>query len=126
MLANRNVMASIAVKDLDTARKFYSDTLGLQLLESSDDMGVLNYQSGSAVAVVYVSQFAATNKATSATWAVGHEFDKIMDALREKGVVFERYDMPGMTFDNGAHVAGNFRGAWFKDPDGNILHILNG
>lgn len=125
MLANRNVMATIAVKNLDTARQFYSDTLGLQLLESNQAMGVLNYQSGVAVAVVYVSQFAGTNKATSATWAVGHEFDRVMDALRVKGVVFERYDMPGVKFDNGAHVAGDFKGAWFKDPDGNILHILN-
>ncbi len=126
MLANRSVMATIAVKDLDIARSFYSDTLGLQLLDSSDEMGVLNYQSGGAVAVVYLSQFAGTNRATAATWAVGHEFDSIMDALRNKGVVFERYDMPGMTFDNGAHVAGDFKGAWFRDPDGNILHILNG
>ena len=125
MLANRNVMATIAVKDLEIARQFYSGRLGLQLFESSEEMGVLNYQSGNAVAVVYVSQFAGTNKATSATWAVGHEFDRIMDALRAKDVVFERYDMPGMTFDNGAHVAGDFKGAWFKDPDGNILHVLN-
>ncbi|MES2399903.1 MAG: VOC family protein [Pseudomonadota bacterium] len=125
MLANRNVMATIAVKDLKSARQFYGDRLGLQLRESSEAMGVLNYQSGTAVVVVYVSQFAGTNKATSATWSVGHEFDKVMQALRDKGVVFERYDMPGMTYEDGAHVKGDFKGAWFKDPDGNILHVLN-
>eukprot|EP01031_Cornospumella_fuschlensis_P052943 gene52943-64674_t len=125
MLANRNVMATIAVKNLESARQFYGDKLGLQLLDSSEEMGVLNYQSGTSVAVVYVSQFAGTNKATSATWAVGHEFDKIMQDLRDKGVVFEHYDMPGMTYQDGAHVAGEFKGAWFKDQDGNILHMLN-
>ncbi len=125
MLANRNVMATIAVKNLESAKQFYGGKLGLQLLESNEKMGVLNYQSGTAVAVVYVSQFAGTNKATSATWAVGHEFDKVMQALRDKGVVFERYDMPGMRYEDGAHIAGDFKGTWFKDPDGNILHVLN-
>ncbi|MES2414536.1 MAG: VOC family protein [Pseudomonadota bacterium] len=128
MLANRNVMATIAVTNLEAAKQFYGGKLGLQLLaggEEGEKMGVLNYQSGTTLLVVYVSQFAGTNKATSATWAIGHEFDKVMQALRDKGVVFERYDMPGMVFENGAHVAGDFKGAWFKDPDGNILHILN-
>jgi catechol 2,3-dioxygenase-like lactoylglutathione lyase family enzyme len=110
MLANRNVMATIAVKNLESAKQFYGGKLGLQLLESNEEMGVLNYQSGTAVAVVYVSQFAGTNQATSATWAVGHEFDKVMQALRDKGVVFERYDMPGMRYEDGAHVAGDFKG----------------
>lgn len=125
MLANRNVMATIAVKNLEAARQFYGGTLGLQLLQGSEDGGVLNFQSGAATLVVYVSQFAGTNQATSATWAIGHEFDAVMQALRDKGVAFERYDMPGLRYENGAHVAGDFRGAWFKDPDGNILHILN-
>jgi hypothetical protein len=69
--------------------------------------------------------FAGTNKATSATWAVGDEFDGIMKTLKSKGVVFEHYDLPGMTRQGDVHVAGEFKGAWLKDPDGNILHILN-
>ncbi len=125
MLANRNVMATIAVKDLDSAKSFYGGKLGLELIDGGEEMGVLNYRSGTAIAVVYVSQFAGTNQATSATWGVGHEFDAIMQALRARGVVFERYDMPGMRYEDGAHIAGDFKGAWFKDPDGNILHILN-
>ena len=124
MLANRNAMATIAVKDLAAAKKFYGSTLGLTPLESAGE-GVLTYQSGTATVVVYVSSFAGTNKATSATWGVGDEFDNILKALKAKGVVFEHYDMPGMTLQGDAHVAGDFKGAWFKDPDGNILHILN-
>lgn len=124
MLANRNAMATIAVKDLDAARKFYGGILGLTPLDGEEE-GVLNYQSGTAVLVVYASAFAGTNQATSATWAVGDEFGKIMKALQAKGVTFEHYELPGLQRDGDVHIAGDFKGAWFKDPDGNILHILN-
>jgi catechol 2,3-dioxygenase-like lactoylglutathione lyase family enzyme len=124
MLANRNAMATIAVKDLAAAKKFYEGKLGLTPLETTEEE-VLTYQSGTATLLVYVSAFAGTNKATSATWAVGDEFDGIMKTLKSKGVVFEHYDMPGMTLEGDVHVAGDFKGAWFKDPDGNILHVLN-
>jgi catechol 2,3-dioxygenase-like lactoylglutathione lyase family enzyme len=124
MLANRNAMATIAVKDLEAAKKFYGGTLGLTPLSTAEE-GVLTYQSGTATVVVYVSSFAGTNKATSATWSVGGEFDNILKALKAKGVAFEHYDLPGMSLQGDAHVAGDFKGAWFKDPDGNILHMLN-
>jgi catechol 2,3-dioxygenase-like lactoylglutathione lyase family enzyme len=124
MLANRNAMATIAVKDLAAAKEFYEGALGLTPLETTEE-GVLTYQSGTATVLVYVSAFAGTNKATSATWGVGDEFDKIMKALKARGVVFEHYDMPEMKREGDVHVAGDFKGAWFKDPDGNILHIFN-
>ncbi len=124
MLANRNAMPTIAVRDLAAARKFYEGTLGLTPLESGQE-GVLNYQSGTTTVVVYVSRFAGSNQATSCTWSVGDEFDAILKALKAKGVAFEHYDMPGMVLQGDAHVAGDYKGAWFKDPDGNILHILN-
>ncbi|WP_296913811.1 VOC family protein [Polaromonas sp.] len=117
-------MATIAVRNIDVAKKFYERTLGLQALESSEE-SVLNYQSGASTVVVYVSPHAGTNKATSATWEVGDEFDTIMQKLKAKGVTFEHYDLPGLTLQGDAHVAGDFKGAWFKDPDGNILHIFN-
>ncbi|MFS2032435.1 VOC family protein [Polaromonas sp. CT11-55] len=124
MLANRNAMPTIAVKDLAAARSFYEGKLGLTPLQSAQE-GVLIYQSGTATLVVYVSQFAGSNRATACTWGVGDEFDAIMKALKAKGVVFEHYDLPGMALQGDAHVAGDFKGAWFKEPDGNILHILN-
>ena len=45
--------------------------------------------------------------------------------IRDRGVTFEHYDMPGMTREGDVHVAGDMRVAWFKDPDGNILNIVN-
>ena len=48
-----------------------------------------------------------------------------MRALRAKGVTFEHYDMPGLKLEGDIHVAGPTKVAWFKDPDGNILNIIN-
>ena len=122
MLAAKEAMATIAVKDLAKAKKFYGDTLGLK--QSGEEMEeVATYQSGKSTIVVYESQFAGTNKATSATWGVGDELDSIVSTLKKKGVPFEHYNMPGATLDGDIHKFGDFRAAWFKDPDGNILHI---
>ena len=127
MLGNKDVVASIAVKDLEVARSFYVDTLGL--LEDSganvvsDELMLL--RSGSTLFSVYQSQYAGTNKATALTWPVGDELDDIVGALRANGITFEHYDMPDTTREGDIHVSGDFRGAWFKDPDGNILNVVN-
>lgn len=122
MLAGKEAMATIAVKDLSRAKKFYGDTLGLKKAgEEMDD--VATYSSGNSTILVYESQFAGTNKATSATWGVGDELETIVSTLKKKGVAFEHYDMPGLKCDGDIHRAGDFRAAWFKDPDGNILHV---
>lgn len=46
--------------------------------------------------------------------------------LKDKGVAFEHYDFPGMVLEGDVHVMGELKAAWFKDPDGNILAIMNG
>ena len=124
MLANNDAMATIAVKDLTVAKKFYEQTLGLSPA-GIEQSGVLILRSGNSTIVVYESRFAGTNKATSATWGVGDEMDSIVQNLRTAGVTFERYEMPNFRFDSGVYIAGDFKAAWFKDPDGNILHINN-
>jgi hypothetical protein len=73
--------------------------------------------------LVYRSQFAGTNKATSATWMVD-DVDSLAPELKAKGAKFERYDFPGMTVEGDVHVGGGARVAWFKDPDGNILSLV--
>ena len=122
MLAAKEAMATIAVKDLARAKKFYGGTLGLK--QSGEEMDeVATYRSGNSTIVVYESQFAGTNRATSATWGVGDELESIVSTLKKAGVPFEHYDMTGLKRDGDIHRAGDFRAAWFKDPDGNILHI---
>jgi len=122
MLADRNALATIAVKDLKAAKKFYGDTLGLKP-EGNGDEEVQVYRAGNSRVVVYRSQFAGTNQATAATWNLGDEVENVVNDLKRKGVGFEHYDMPGLTRKGDLHVAGNFKAAWFKDPDGNILAL---
>ena len=124
MLGDSDAMATIAVKDLETARKFYVEKIGLKPT-GGDQKSVLNLGSGKSKITVYVSQFAGTNKATSATWVVP-DAEAVVNELKSKGVKFEHYDnLPGLTRKGDLHVAGSFKGAWLKDPDGNILHILS-
>jgi catechol-2,3-dioxygenase len=124
MLANKDAMATIAVRDLAVAKKFYQQTLGF-LPTGVEGPGVVTMRSGNSTIVVYQSQFAGTNKATSVTWGVGDEMDSIVRSLKEVGVPFEHYDTPELRRDGDVHVAGQFKAAWFTDPDGNILHINN-
>jgi len=123
MLADKNAVANIAVKNLDTAGKFYQDTLGLTKIKAEGD--ALVFKSGNSLINVYRSNYAGTNKATAVTWAVGAELENVIRALTAKGVKFEHYDMPGMRRDNDVHIAGDMKVAWFQDPDGNILNIVN-
>ena len=88
MLAERDAAATIAVKDLDRAKKFYEGTLGLKP-SGGQDSEVRVYQSGNSKIVVYKSQYAGTNQANAVTWGVGDDLDGIVQTLKAKGVVFE-------------------------------------
>jgi catechol 2,3-dioxygenase-like lactoylglutathione lyase family enzyme len=124
MLGNKDAVATLAVKDLQAAKKFYEGTLGLAPVDAEGEE-VIVFQSGSTKLNVYRSRYAGTNQATALTWVVGDELEDIVGALKEKGVAFEHYDMPGMTRQGDIHVAGDMKVAWFKDPDGNILNAIN-
>jgi catechol 2,3-dioxygenase-like lactoylglutathione lyase family enzyme len=124
MLANKDAVATVAVKDLKAAKKFYGDTLGLKPMPVPEPE-VLNYKSGNTTVLVYKSQFAGSNKATSVTWIVDDVEGTVKD-LKAKGVAFEHYDFPGMTRKGDVHIAGKSKAAWFKDPDGNILAVVSG
>ena len=124
MLGNKEATANIAVKNLATAKKFYTDTLGLKQIDAEGDELIV-FKSGKSAINVYRSQYAGTNKATAVTWVVGEDVENIVRALKGKGVKFEHYDMPDMTREGDIHLAGDMKVAWFKDPDGNILNIVN-
>jgi catechol 2,3-dioxygenase-like lactoylglutathione lyase family enzyme len=123
MLANKDAVANIAVRDLDVARNFYGSTLGLKPVHEEGEELVV-FRSGHSSINVYRSEYAGTNKATAVTWTVDSVEDEV-EALKHKGVVFEHYDMPGMTREGDVHVGGNMKVAWFKDPDGNILNVVS-
>lgn len=124
MLGDKSAVASIAVKDMEAAKKFYEGTLGLTKSDRDDPGGTM-YESGNSMVFVYPSQFAGTNKATVASWGVGNDMEAIMADLKSKGVSFEQYDLPGATREGDIHIIGDLKAAWFKDPDGNILNLVN-
>ena len=125
MLGKKEAIATVAVKDIKTARRFYEDQLGLTPAQD-EQMGVITYKTGSATLVVYSSEFAGTNQATSVTWSVGKDFDAIVETLRSRGVSFEHYDgLPEVTRKGDVHEAGGYKLAWFKDPDGNLHHLIS-
>ena len=125
MLGDKDAVANIAVKNLETAKKFYEETLGLTQI-GAEGQEVIVFRSGSSTIYVYKSQYAGTNQATALTWVVGKDIEGVVQELKAKGVAFEHYDMPDVTREDDIHVAGNMKVAWFKDPDGNILNIING
>jgi catechol 2,3-dioxygenase-like lactoylglutathione lyase family enzyme len=124
MLGDKEAVATLAVKDLAVARRFYEGVLGLVPVNAQGEEAV-TYQSGSSRVIVYRSQFAGTNKATAANWLVGKDLEKIVAGLADRGVPFEHYDLPGLTREGHVHSAGGFQSAWFKDPDGNIIALMN-
>lgn len=123
MLKDKSSAAIVAVTDMGRARKFYGETLGLDVENVTDD--VATFRTGNTSLVVYKSEFAGSNKANAAVWGVGDEIDAITEDLKSKGVAFEHYEMDGVAMEGDIHVAGDFRMVWFKDPDGNILHLNN-
>ena len=126
MLADTDALATIPVKTLASARKFYEETLGLRPEGGDSQPSVATYRSGKSKILVYESEFAGTNKATAATWIVGNEIDAIVKRLQSKGATFEHYDMPDLELRGDIHVNGDMKVAWVRDPDGNILSFVNG
>ena len=123
-LGGKDAMATIAVRELKRAKEFYEGKLGFSPVPSGEK-SVLNYKSGKSTFMVYVSEFAGTNKATAATWIVD-DAEEVARALKAKGVVFEHYDLPGVKRKGDVHFAGELKNVWFKDPDGNILAVVSG
>jgi catechol 2,3-dioxygenase-like lactoylglutathione lyase family enzyme len=124
MLGDKDAAAVLAVSDLQRARSFYENTLGFEAVQ--EPPGAILYRSGHSVLLVYPSEYAGTNKATAVTWALGDDFGATVQALKDKGVAFEHYDdLPETTRDGDVHQMGDLKAVWFKDPDGNILSLVN-
>jgi catechol 2,3-dioxygenase-like lactoylglutathione lyase family enzyme len=129
MLQDSDVAARIPAQDLARARSFYSSKLGLDPVEERS--GGLRYKCGSSYFVLFQSTGSASGSHTQMAWEVD-DIQATVSELRNRGVVFEEYDFPGLKTVNGiAEVKGNYpskggvgeRGAWFRDSEGNLLAI---
>jgi catechol 2,3-dioxygenase-like lactoylglutathione lyase family enzyme len=124
MLSQRRCWASIPTSDLDRAKKWYSEMLGLE--PTMEDPGGAMYPCAEGTGFgVYLSQFAGTGKQTVMGWDTP-DIEADVKELKDRGVTFEAYDMPDIKTDgNGiAQLGPSGKGAWFKDADGNILALF--
>ncbi len=120
MLSDSKVYATMPAQDIERAKSFYADKLEIKPTEERPD-GLL-YECGGAQFLLFPSSGAPSGTHTQLGWDV-QDLDKTVARLKENGVTFEEYDMPGFkTIDGIAEIAGE-RGAWFKDSEGNLLAI---
>ena len=122
MLQNAPLYSYIPARDINRARKFYEQTLGFK--PSREIAGGVVYDFGDHTSgFMYPTPNAGTSQASQAFWQVD-DLEREVAELRSKGVTFEEYDMPGVKTVNGIAELGGFKGAWFKDPEGNILSVV--
>jgi len=122
-LTDGSVEATIAVSDLDAARRFYEEQLGLTPSEVEDQAVRYPCADGTRIFIYLAPDNAGKSPATLAGWFVD-DLDATMQELASRGVTFERYDQPGLrTDENGVFDGGDFRAAWIADPDGNTMAI---
>jgi catechol 2,3-dioxygenase-like lactoylglutathione lyase family enzyme len=128
MLKDGRVATRLPARDLERARAFYSEKLGLE--PSEERPGGLLYTCGGGVFALFESAGASPGTFTQMGWEVD-DLTETVTELRRRGVVFEAVDVPGLqTVDGIAHVAGNYpskgsgeKAAWFRDSEGNMLGI---
>jgi catechol 2,3-dioxygenase-like lactoylglutathione lyase family enzyme len=113
-------MAAMPAQDFDRAKSFYAEKLGLEPVEESSEEA--RYRVGDQVFLVFPS----TGKASGDHTQLGFEVDDLeasVKFLRERGVVFEEYDMPNFKSVDGIVELEGEKGAWFKDSEGNLIAI---
>jgi catechol 2,3-dioxygenase-like lactoylglutathione lyase family enzyme len=124
MLNNSAVEANIPAADLDRAREFYADKLGLDPVAEYGGQALRYKTSAGTFFNLYRTDYAGQAGQTNAQWHVD-DVDKEVRDLVAKGVVFEVYqDMPGAEWNGQvATIPGMGKAAWFKDSEGNVLCV---
>jgi catechol 2,3-dioxygenase-like lactoylglutathione lyase family enzyme len=128
VLKNGRVAARLPAQDLERARVFYSEKLGLEPTE--ERQGGLRYVCAGGEFALFESRGSAAGDHTQMGWEV-EDIEATVRELRSRGVVFEEYDVPGLKMVDGiAEIEGNYpskgtgeRAAWFRDSEGNMLGI---
>jgi catechol 2,3-dioxygenase-like lactoylglutathione lyase family enzyme len=122
MLSKFMVVPTLPVTNLERAKQFYGEVLGLKL---SDVLGAghVLFKAGRGTSLVIYERPTPTKADNTAASFMVDNIDASMKELRKKGVVFEEYDFPGLKTVNGIATLENEKSAWFKDPDGNILAV---
>ena len=124
MLKDHASSAIVPCTDLARTRAFYSEILGLPLI--ADHGNGFVFATGATRLNIYLSDYAGTNRANAVVWAVDDYVETIAAALRAKGVTLDEYPEGFDSVVEGIHVRGTLSVIWFRDPDGNVLHVTSG
>jgi catechol 2,3-dioxygenase-like lactoylglutathione lyase family enzyme len=119
-LTHRTVAMMLPVTDVDRARTFYSETLGLDYTGTNDEGSALYALDGGSTLVLLPRPESNPSESTAMSFAVDDIKAEVID-LENRGVVFEDYDLPELTTVDHVAEMGSEKAAWFKDPDGNVL-----
>jgi catechol 2,3-dioxygenase-like lactoylglutathione lyase family enzyme len=119
MLGDYPVDVVLLATDLRASRSFYADRLGLEI--DREDAGAVRFNCGGGSQISLSASTADTQ--TQASWRVG-DLGAELARLRSRGVEILEYDTPGLKTENGVADVGFARAAWFTDPGGNVLSII--
>jgi catechol 2,3-dioxygenase-like lactoylglutathione lyase family enzyme len=122
MLSDCNAVPTIPTRDLSSSRRFYEDVLQLPIEHEDERMGVW-YRMAGGLVLLYESEYAGTAKHRLMSFESDH-IDEDIQQLRDGGVRFETYDLPGVEWDGDVAVMDGAKGVWFQDPAGNILGMF--
>ena len=125
-MANVRAIPIIPVSNLEQAIEFYGDKLGFPVERRIDDLPQnrsARFRVGDTFLDVYESVAAGQSRATLMSFETD-DIEATATDMRSRGVAFEEYDMPDLKTENGIATTGEMKGAWFKDPDGNILGVV--
>jgi catechol 2,3-dioxygenase-like lactoylglutathione lyase family enzyme len=122
MLTDLDIIAVLPAKDINRAKDFYRDKLGMEPAETPEEDSLM-YRGGHGTGfLVYQTDNAGSAKNTQMGWTTDN-IEREMEELRARGVVFEEYDMPGLKTENGIATNEWGKAAWFLDSEGNILNL---
>lgn len=124
MLNSSEVMATMPAVDINRAKKFYTDKLGLKhIADPAEDTMI--FEAGNGSKILLYQREATKAEHTAATFSV-EDLDKVVDDLLANGIVFEQYDMEGLKTDTrGVAEMDGAKAAWLIDSEGNILGIFS-
>jgi catechol 2,3-dioxygenase-like lactoylglutathione lyase family enzyme len=126
MFSRAKITAVIPVTDIDRARIFYEDLLGLPIHEEIPEQNTMIYSAGGTYLLIYQRATASAGDHTIAGFELGDAFDDVVDYLLDNGIVLDTFEIPGVEMpwdDRGVLWEGDRASAWLKDPDGNVIAI---
>jgi catechol 2,3-dioxygenase-like lactoylglutathione lyase family enzyme len=111
---------TLPASDLERAKAWYRDKL--EFVPKEEDAGGVYYESGGRSFALFQTPYAGTAQNTAMEWSVD-DVEKVVAHLKDRGVTFDTYDIPGVEWNGEIAIMGPFKGAWFKDSEGNILSL---